>query len=123
MGIKTLLLCSAVGLLAGFINGLFGTGGALPLLALFSFMEFKTDSAFATANLAVMILSAVSFFLYLKNGAIDPSFIPQYFSKICLPALLGGAAGSLLLAKLSPALLKKIFFVLIAIGGVGTVFR
>lgn len=112
-----------MGLAAGFINGLFGTGGALPLLALFSFMAFKTDSAFATANLAVMILSAVSFFLYLKNGAIDPSFIPQYFSGICLPALLGGAAGSLLLAKLSPALLKKIFFVLIAIGGVGTVFR
>ena len=123
MDIRSLLLCSAVGLIAGFINGLFGTGGALPLLALFSFMSLRTDSAFATANLSVMILSAVSFFLYLKNGSIDPSFIPQYFSEICLPALLGGAAGSLLLSKVSPALLKRIFLVLITIGGVGMVFR
>ena len=120
---KTLLLYSATGLIAGFINGLFGTGGALPLLALFSFMSFKTDSALATANFAVMVLSALSFVLYLKNGTVDPSFIPQYFSKICLPALLGGAIGSLVLSKISPSLLKKIFFILIAIGGVGTVFR
>ena len=120
---KTILLYSATGLIAGFINGLSGTGGALPLLALFSFMSLKTDSAFATANFAVMVLSALSFLIYLKNGTVDPSFIPEYFSRICIPALLGGAVGSLILSKLSPTLLKKIFFVLVVVGGVGMVFK
>jgi uncharacterized membrane protein YfcA len=120
---KTLLLYSFTGLVAGFINGLFGTGGALPLLALFAFLSFDTDKAFATANLVVMILSAVSFFLYLANKTVEISFLPHYFSDVFLPALLGGAVGSLMLSKLSPTLLKKIFFVITVIGGVGTVFR
>ena len=120
---KTVLLYSAIGLLAGFINGFFGTGGAIPLLALFTFLTFDTDRAFATANLAVMVLSAVSFFLYLRNKTVDVSFLPHYFSHIFLQALSGGAVGSLLLSKMSPNLLKKIFFVITVIGGVGTVLK
>ncbi len=120
---KYILLTSVTGLVAGFINGLLGTGGAIPLLALFTFLALDTDKAFATANLTVMILSAVSFVFYLKNGTVDASFLPQYFSKILLPALAGGAVGSLLLSKISPNLLKKIFFVITVIGGIGTVFK
>ncbi len=123
MTMKHILLFSATGLVAGFINGLFGTGGAIPLLALFAFLALDTDKAFATANLAIMILSAVSFAFYLKNGTVDTAFLPEYFSKIFLPALAGGAVGSLLLSKVSPNLLKKIFFVITIIGGVGTVFK
>lgn len=120
---KALLFYLLTGLLAGFINGLFGTGGAIPLLALFAFLSFDTDKAFATANLAVMVLSAVSFLLYLHSKTLAPSFLPQYFYRIFLPALSGGAVGSLLLSRLSPTLLKKIFFVIVIIGGVGTVFK
>lgn len=111
------------GLFAGFVNGLFGTGGALPILALFAFLTFDTDKAFATANLAVMVLSLVSFVLYLKNGTLEAAFLDGYFKRIFLPALVGGAVGSLLLSKVSSDLLKKIFFIITVIGGVGTVFK
>lgn len=120
---KTVFLYVATGLFAGFVNGLFGTGGAIPLLALFTFLSFAADKSFATANLAVMVLSAVSFILYIKNGTLDSAFVPHYFSEIFIPALTGGAAGSLLLSKISPNMLKKLFFILVAIGGIGTVFK
>ena len=120
---KTIILYIITGLVAGFINGLFGTGGAIPLLALFSFMTLPADKAFATANISVMLLSAFSFVLYLKNGTLDISFLPEYFGRIFLPALAGGAVGSLCLSKISPDLLKKIFFIITIVGGVGTVFK
>lgn len=120
---RTVLLFSSVGLLAGFINGLFGTGGAIPLLALFTFLAFDTDKAFATANLTVMLLSAVSFFLYLRNGTVDTEFLPEFFKRAFIPALAGGAIGSIFLSKISPDLLKKMFCVITVIGGVGRIFK
>lgn len=118
---KTLLLYTFTGLAAGFINGLFGTGGALPLLALFTLLSYDTDKAFATANLGVMVLSAVSLGMYLKNGTLDTAFLPHFFSSLFFPALAGGTVGSLLLSRVSPTLLKRIFFLVIAVGGIGKV--
>lgn len=120
---KTIVLYIITGFGAGLINGLFGTGGALPLLALFAFLSLDTDKAFATANLTVMLLSAVSFIIYLKNGTVDSGFLPDFFKSAFLPALAGGAIGSLFLSKISPDLLKKMFCVLTVVGGLGRIFK
>lgn len=120
---KKLLMFALTGAVAGFVNGLFGTGGALPLLALFSYLSLSTDKAFATANITAMTLSVISFAVYMKNGALPEGFLPDFVSGGFLPALLGGAAGSLLLSKISPNLLKKIFCIITVIGGVGVVLK
>lgn len=120
---KYVILFSLTGFTSGFINGFFGTGGAIPLLALFAFLVFDTDKAFATANLTVMLLSAVSFIFYIRHGILEREYIPSYFSAVFIPALAGGALGSLILSRVSPNLLKKIFFLLIVAGGVGTVMK
>ena len=120
---KTIILFLITGLGAGFINGLFGTGGALPLLALFAFLALKSEKVFATTSFAVLLLSAVSLILYLKNGTISPASLKDHLGDMIIPAALGGAVGSLLLAKIAPGLLKKIFFAIVVIGGVGMVFR
>ena len=120
---KYVILFLLTGFTAGFINGFFGTGGAIPLLALFTFLTFDTDKAFATANLTVMLLSAVSLVLYVRQGTLEAEFLPKYFSAVALPALAGGVAGSLLLSKISPLLLKKLFCLIIVAGGIGTVLK
>ncbi len=120
---KKIILFLSVGLLAGFINGFFGTGGAIPLLGLFAFLSMPTDKAFATTGFCVMVLSAFSFALYLKSGALTADFLPEYFDDILFPALVGGTLGSLFLSKLAPNLLKKIFFAITVVGGLGAVLK
>ena len=120
---KTIILFLITGLSAGFINGLFGTGGALPLLALFAYLALKSEKVFATTSFAVLLLSAVSLVLYLKNGTLTLDSFKEHLGDTVVPAVLGGAVGSLLLAKIAPKLLKKIFFAIVVIGGVGMVFR
>ena len=120
---KTIFLLLITGLLAGFINGLFGTGGALPLLALFAYLALKSEKVFATASFAVLLLSAVSLVLYLKNGTLTLDSFKSHLGDTVVPAVLGGAVGSLLLAKIAPKLLKKVFFALVIIGGAGMMFK
>ncbi len=119
---KVILFC-AVGFLSGFINGFFGTGGAIPLLFLFAYLALPTDRAFATTGFCTMALSAVSFAFYMKNGVVKDSFIPQYFTSVMLPALVGGALGATLLSRLKSDILKKIFFAVTVVGGVGVIFK
>ena len=120
---KTILLFIITGFSAGFINGLFGTGGALPILALFSYYSMTAERSLATANLTVMLFSLVSFFFYLKNGTLPQDFFSDYLKGGFLPALLGGALGSLLLSRFSTGFLKKLFCLITMVGGVGMMFR
>ncbi len=120
---KKFLLLLFAGLTAGFINGLFGTGGALVLIGALVYLSFPTQKALATSSVCILFLSAVSFLLYLKNGMLLMSFLPEYAKSILLPSLLGGAFGSLCLSKISTDFLKKIFFIITVIGGIGTVLK
>ncbi len=119
---KRLLLYLSVGFFAGFINGLAGTGGGVLLVFLLTRLAFPADKTFATTNMTVLILSFVSLFLYLKNGTLTPDLLPRFFKTAFLPAVLGGAAGSLILSKVKGSFLKKLFAVLVIVGGVGRIF-
>ncbi len=119
---KTLLLYIGVGFFAGFINGLAGTGGGVLLVFLLTRLAFPADKTFATTNMTVLILSLVSLFLYLKNGTLTSDLLPHFFGTAFLPAVLGGAVGSLLLSKIKGSFLKKLFAALVIVGGVGRIF-
>lgn len=99
-------------LLAGVLNGLFGTGGGI---ALWFAVNAQKDrrTAFATASAGVLVLCLVSVFLYRKNA---PSVSNPLVFTLWL-SLLGGALGAFLLRRLPLSLLRFIFsFLLIGSG-------
>ena len=113
MFVTTALLFS--GLLAGFTNGLLGTGGGIILVfALKTLYKDKSiKDVFATSLAVILALSAVSVIVYLKKNNL-PS---QESLRFLFPAAFGGFTGAYFLDKINVNWLKKVFGALIIIAG------
>lgn len=120
---KTFTKFILIGFLAGFVNGLFGTGGGILIVFVLTLFKTPSDKTFATSNFTVLLLSLVSLFLYIKNGTVTGEIALYFFETAFLSALLGGAVGSLLLSKLSSGILNKLFSFLVIVGGIGRIFK
>lgn len=110
--------CLITGALAGLANGLFGAGGGLFLVPLFTrWLGLPQKQAFATSVAVIFPLSVVSAGLFLWRGSLD------FFA--ALPFFVGGALGGLLsgrVFKKVPVLwLRRAFGVLMLYGGVRAV--
>lgn len=110
--------CLITGALAGLANGLFGAGGGLFLVPLFTrWIKLEQKQAFATSVAVILPLSIASAALFLWRGNLD--FIAA------LPYLLGGVAGGFLsgrvFKKLPVIWLRRAFGVLILYGGIRAV--
>lgn len=108
-----------IGSLAGIANGLFGSGGGLFLVPLFTkWSGLEQKRAFATSVAVIVPLSVVSLLVFLWRGRLDFT--------AALPYLIGGAVGGILsgcfFSKLSPTLLRRLFGVLLIYGGIRAVF-
>lgn len=106
------------GALAGLCNGLFGAGGGLFLVPLFTrWAGMDQRRAFATSVAVVLPLSLVSAGVYLCRGAVDLA--------AAWPYLLGGFAGGLLsgrvFTKVPVGWLRRGFGALLLYGGVRAV--
>ena len=110
-----LMLCGAVG---GFINGLLGAGGGIivvmGLSALFQKAGVNGHSYYATAIAVMLPLSALSAWQYHRAGHLPPIS----FWHLILPSLLGGALGALLLRRIAPRVLGRIFAAIVLISGI-----
>lgn len=115
---KTAVILALSGFAAGFVNGFFGTGGGLIIFSTLTFIGCDTRKALATANFGILILSLLSFLLYLKTGALDMESTVVFFKKDAVFAIVGGGAGAWLSGKISPSLLKKLFSLLVIVCGV-----
>lgn len=93
------------GILSGFLNGLFGSGGGIIAVPLFKKSGFSVKEAHATALLMMFCLSAVSAGLYLYEGRLSfgdaAGFLPG--------GIIGAVLASVFFKKMNPALLRKIF--------------
>lgn len=107
-----------VGLGAGFLNGLLGAGGGI--LIVFGLNHLLKEqvpdsrSIFASAIAVMLPLSLISAIRYFKNGHLNP----ESAGLLVLPAVLGGVLGALLLRRLSPAALSRLFSLVVAASGV-----
>ena len=112
------LISLFLGFCAGFINGLLGAGGGIVLVRgarrILPEEKYQTRDVFASALAVMLPVSAISTALYSLRGNAIPIDLPH----IALPALLGGALGALLLAKINPKLLKLIFSALTVWSGI-----
>ena len=106
------------GALAGIANGLFGSGGGLFLVPLFTkWLGLEQRRAFATSVAVILPLSAVSLVVFVMKGGLD--------FMAALPYLIGGAGGilsGLVFKKVSVTLLRRAFGLLILYGGVKALF-
>lgn len=106
------------GALAGLANGLFGSGGGLFLVPLFTgWAKLPQRKAFATSVAVILPLSIVSAVVYFTKGALDFG--------AALPYLIGGGVGGvisgLVFKKVSLTFLRRVFGLLILYGGVRAV--
>ena len=120
---KTLTIFIIAGFFAGFINGFFGTGGGIVIVALLTFFALPPDKVFASSNFTILLLSGVSLYFYIKNGTLNAELIPKFFKGAFFPALVGGATGGILLKKAKGSFLQKLFSLLVIIGGIGRIFK
>ena len=116
--IKKTLPVSLFGLAAGFLNGLLGAGGGIPLvmgLAGIFGKKVANGRRFFTTALAVMLpLSLYSVYRYASKAPVPTDL----FGALLFPALLGGAVGAWLLGRLSTKLIGRIFATVVALSGI-----
>ena len=110
---------TVAGALAGLCNGLFGAGGGLFLVPLFTrWAGMDQRRAFATSVAVVLPLSLVSAGVYLWRGAVDLA--------AAWPYLLGGLAGGVIAGKtfrkVPPKVLRRLLALLILYGGARCLF-
>lgn len=115
---------AAMGFSAGLLGGLFGTGGGILIVLLFSRIyagsgEYGEKDCFAMTLAVTLLFSCVSLCSYIKNGVLSAGeFAPRL-----LPAALGGLAGAFLLDCINTALLRKIFAGLVIYAGFSLIMQ
>lgn len=108
------ILLWAVALLSGLVNGFLGTGGGmLLLLALRTVYPEEEKENMAICTACVLVFSILTTILYKIEGHMEGVDILPFL----LPALLGGAAGSLLLGRIRPLLLDLVLSLLLIYAG------
>lgn len=108
----------AVGILAGFLNGLLGAGGGIVIVfglnKLLGGRLKDKRSVYASAIAVILPLSVLTAVQYFHRGSLELNA----FAPLILPAVAGGALGGLLLRRLSPRFLSRLFAAVVLISGI-----
>ena len=105
---------SIIGLITGFINGLFGAAGGTVLVPLMEkYLKTEVHKAHATALFVIFPLSVLSAVIYLTKTHIDLNVLLY----VSLGGIFGGGIGALLLKRFSGKTIVKIFAVALIVAG------
>lgn len=115
-------LC-ALGLLCGTVNGIFGSGGGVAIiLFLWSLAGDRLrekEKVFANVTAIILPISLASSFVYMKSTSVEAF---EYVMTALFGAV-GGLSGALLIGRVKPKLLKKIFAAVLLVSGAIMIFR
>lgn len=108
-----------LGVLIGFVNGLFGAGGGMLVVPVLTFLlGLNTKRAHATAILIILPLCAVSGVVYLTRGmGGEGMFLPTVGGVV-----LGGIVGAFALKKCSGVALQFVFYGIMLLAGLKMIF-
>ncbi len=106
MSTAEIVKLTAIGLVTGILNGLFGSGGGTIVVpALNIVMKAEVHKSHATSIAVILPLTIVSAAIYILHGITDwPLTI-----RVGAGSIVGGYIGASLLNKINSGLLKKIF--------------
>lgn len=95
-----------IGLFAGFISGLFSTGGGLVLVPAFTYiLKIDTVEARATSIMCILPMVLITSFFYAKN-----KYINWKLGLLCaIGGIIGSYIGSKTLSKIPVSILKIAF--------------
>jgi len=108
-----------IGMVIGFINGLFGAGGGSLLVpALEKFAKYETRKAHATTVAVILPLSVVSAIVYIWGIDVDWRAVAW----VSAGGIAGGLVGAKLLSKLAGMWLNILFGLFLAFGAIRMLF-
>ena len=103
-----------IGVTAGILNGLFGSGGGVAAVPLLERSKLEQRKCHATSVVLIFILSLFSAGMYALKGSLDVVTAAEF-----IPAgLLGALVGAVLLKKIQNNHLKRIFGAVILISAI-----
>lgn len=110
---KGKLFFSLLGLLTGFANGLFGSGGGIIAVPMLNSADIEQKKAHATSLALTLPLSVISMIFYTAKNSFD-----LYEALPLIPfGLIGAVIGSIFLKKIPVKPLKIIFGAFLIIAG------
>lgn len=121
---RTGLFVLLIGIAAGVVNGLFGTGGGILIFFFLSRLyrdseEYSGKDVFAMTVFCVFLMSVSALFRYTAGGYAALADVKPYL----LPAGLGGLFGAFLLGRLRLSAVKRIFAILVIYAGMTMLLR
>lgn len=116
---STILKSIIIGVIAGFINGLFGSGGGTIVVpGLVFILGLPQNKSHATALMIILPLSILSSIIYCNNQLID---LPITL-KVSIGAIIGAYIGAKTLNKIPNKWLRKGFGFFMIIAAIRMVF-
>lgn len=106
------------GMVTGLLNGLLGAGGGMAAVPVLK-TELEPKLAHANSVCIILPICVISAINYLTDGRVAVYDVFPYL----IWGLIGAAAGTLLLQKIKPVLLKKIFAAVMLWAGLRMIFR
>ena len=108
------------GLFVGAVNSLFGAGGGMLVVPLFSDLQkLEQKKAHATAIITILPICITSAVGYLFGGVIET--MPLIY--VMIGGVAGGILGTLCLQKIKNDFLVVLFYILMIVGGVVMILR
>ena len=109
-----------IGLLCGFLNGMFGSGGGIVVVPLMEkILHLSPKKSHPTTILTILIISLSSSVFYVSKGYFD---LGLWFY-VSVGGILGGVVGAKLLSKIPKKWLKIVFGAVILTGAYKMIFR
>ncbi len=101
------------GFLIGVVNSLFGAGGGIVAVPVLQRSGLSKKESHANAVAVILPVSILSAALYIAKGKVQLSDASPYI----VAGLVGSVIGTVILRKISPKLLKRIFGIFIIYAG------
>ncbi|MEB3766569.1 sulfite exporter TauE/SafE family protein [Acinetobacter sp. MD2] len=109
----SVLVLSAIGVLAGFLTGLLGVGGGFVIIpALKKATNLSMQQIVATSLMIICLVGGMSIVLHALDGFHYPMPVSAYFSASCLIGLLVGRCA---IAYLATSFIQRIFATVVII--------
>ena len=107
------------GIISGFFNGLFGSGGGVVAVMFLRNILNDEKKAHASATLMILVMSSLSLVFYALYGHVDW----QTGVKLVPGGIAGAILGTTLLKNIKNEKLKKLFGLVLVISGVVMLLR